>query len=139
MAHPPGAAILVEPGSHLRMSLAQTLWPSADSDADGKAPLGRGDHVARIARHFCVPYLFPISCHGRFALSSPPSAHRPSSRQKPAGAGKDQRLSLAIRWSRKALMEPGCRSATCAGDPPGVNLQLSKLISDCLPEGQGDE
>ena len=59
MAHPPGAAILVEPGSHLRMSLAQTLWPNADPDADGKAPLGRGDHVARVARHFCVPYLFP--------------------------------------------------------------------------------
>jgi hypothetical protein len=46
---------------------------------------------------------------------------------------------IGYQAEQEALMEPGCRSATCAGYPPDVNLQLSKLISECLQEGQGDE
>jgi hypothetical protein len=31
-----GAAILVKPGGHLRVSVAETLWPKDEPDADGK-------------------------------------------------------------------------------------------------------
>src|SRR5262249_50601633 len=44
-----GAAVPVEPGSHLRVPLAETAGRNADPDADGKAALGHGDHFMGIS------------------------------------------------------------------------------------------
>jgi hypothetical protein len=46
-----GAAILVQPSVHLRKPLAKTAGRHRDLDANGEAPFGPGDHLARVTRH----------------------------------------------------------------------------------------
>src|SRR5262245_58562907 len=46
-----GAAILVQPGVHLRKPLAETAGWNLDLNANCEAPLRRRDHLARITRH----------------------------------------------------------------------------------------
>jgi hypothetical protein len=46
MAHASAAAILVEPGGHLSMPLAETLRRNADPDADWERSFGLRYHLA---------------------------------------------------------------------------------------------
>jgi hypothetical protein len=52
---PVRAAILVEPGGDLRVSLAETRWRNGDPDKDREAPFGDCDHLAWVAGH-SVPF-----------------------------------------------------------------------------------
>src|SRR5262249_20049872 len=53
-----GAAIFVEPGSHLSISLAEPIGRNTDPDADGESPFSHRDYFARVTWHPFVPHLF---------------------------------------------------------------------------------
>src|ERR1700732_2295658 len=44
-----GTAVLVKPGCHSSVLLAETAWRNGDADANRKSPFGRRDQLARIA------------------------------------------------------------------------------------------
>jgi hypothetical protein len=67
---PVRAAVLVEPGSHLSMPVAKTLWRNADPDADGEVPFCDRDHLARVAWYLSVPLLFGRGLHRDLAVLS---------------------------------------------------------------------
>src|SRR6516164_7190730 len=52
------AAVPVEPGGHFRVTLTETARWNGEPDADRKSLLGHRDHLARVAWHVDVPYLF---------------------------------------------------------------------------------
>src|SRR5260370_18303069 len=43
--------VLVDPGGHSGMPLAEPAGRNTDSDADREAPFGRDDHVAQVTWH----------------------------------------------------------------------------------------
>jgi hypothetical protein len=52
-----GTTVLVKPGCHSGVLLAETAWRNGDADANRKSPFGGRDQLARIARH-SVPHSF---------------------------------------------------------------------------------
>jgi hypothetical protein len=63
------AAVLIELGGYVSMSLAETFRWNTDPDADREAPLGHRDHVARVTWHFVFLVRSHRRSHGRFFLS----------------------------------------------------------------------
>jgi hypothetical protein len=70
-----GAAILIEPGCHFRIALAETAGRNADPDADRIAPLGRRDRFSRIAPHSPFPFCSGYDRTARLAVSSVLGSH----------------------------------------------------------------
>jgi hypothetical protein len=71
------AAILVEPGSHVGMPLAETFCWNAYPDSDREASLGHRDHVAWVTRHPSFLFCSELGWRRHLAVSSrlglPPS------------------------------------------------------------------
>src|SRR5712672_2528313 len=68
------AAILVEPGGYVSMSLAETFRWNTDPDADREAPLGIRDHVARLTRHLVFLVRSAGQWHRCLVVSSRPGS-----------------------------------------------------------------
>jgi hypothetical protein len=49
--YPAGSAILVEPGGHSGIPLAETVGRNGDPIADRETPFGHRDYLARVAWH----------------------------------------------------------------------------------------
>ena len=116
------AAILVEPGGHLRMPLAETLWRNADPDADREAPLCRRDHLAWVARQLNVPYIFSSRLHGRLALDHPLSG----------GAGRQEWNQVGDRRLAKASLP--AYTSNSANSSPRASVRNRLADPDELPD-----